>query len=118
MISRALVRRRGDFPGEVLAFQNIERQAHALRAQRFRAGVVQPPAGTPDFGEDDFEALPTRGSAPPDLVRTISRPRPTRGATPLSFYCPAERDAVVLLPASPDLRPSRRSGSAPPISLR
>jgi hypothetical protein len=60
--------------------------------------------GTPDFVRTISRPLPTRGSAPPDLVRTISRPLPTRGAIPLSFYCPAERDAVVvLLPASPDL---------------
>jgi hypothetical protein len=89
------------FPGEVLAFQNIERQAHALRAPA-PGGVVQTPRRHPRFGEDDFEAAPDEG------------------AIPLSFYCPAERDAVVvLLPASPDLgevisRPSRRSGPAPP----
>ena len=44
-------------PGEVLVFQNIERQAHALRAPA--AAEKFPPmlaaALPPDFGEDDFE---------------------------------------------------------------
>jgi hypothetical protein len=43
------------FPGEVLAFQNIERQAHALRAPAPGAVVETPPAAAPDPGEDDFE---------------------------------------------------------------
>jgi hypothetical protein len=42
------------FPGEVLAFQNIERQAHALRAPA-PGGVVKDPPAEPDLGEDDFE---------------------------------------------------------------
>jgi hypothetical protein len=42
------------FPGEVLAFQNIERQAHALRAPA-PGKAADPPAAAPDFGEDDFE---------------------------------------------------------------
>ena len=44
-------------PGEVLAFQNIERQAHALRApaavEKFPPTLAAAPP--PDFGEDDFE---------------------------------------------------------------
>jgi hypothetical protein len=44
------------FPGEVLAFQNIERQAHALRAPA-PGGVVQGPPAEPDLGEDDFEGV-------------------------------------------------------------
>jgi len=51
---RDVVRRRGDFPGEVLAFQNTERQAHALRAPA-PGKAADPPAAAPDFGEDDFE---------------------------------------------------------------
>ena len=39
------------FPGEVLAFQNIERQAHALRAPA-PGGVVKDPPAEPDLGED------------------------------------------------------------------
>jgi hypothetical protein len=35
------------FPGEVLAFQNIERQAHALRAPAPGAVVEHPPAAAP-----------------------------------------------------------------------
>ena len=50
------------FPGEVLAFQNIERQAHALRAPAPGAVVKDQPA-EPDLGEDDFET-------PPDGVGT------------------------------------------------
>jgi hypothetical protein len=42
------------FPGEVLAFQNIERQAHALRAPA-PGGVVKGPPADADLGEDDFE---------------------------------------------------------------
>jgi hypothetical protein len=42
------------FPGEVLAFQNTERQAHALRAPA-PGKAADPPAAAPDFGEDDFE---------------------------------------------------------------
>src|SRR4029077_6902692 len=42
------------FPGEFLAFQNIERQAHALRAPA-PGEAAEPPAAAPDFGEDDFE---------------------------------------------------------------
>ena len=42
------------FPGEVLAFQNIERQAHALPAPA-PGGVVKDPPAEPDLGEDDFE---------------------------------------------------------------
>jgi hypothetical protein len=104
------------FPGEVLAFQNIERQAHALRAPA-PGGVVQTPRRYPRFGEDDFEAPPD-GVGTPRSREDDFEAAPDEGAIPLSFYCPAERDAVVLLPASPVLRPSRRSGSAPPISLR
>ena len=44
------------FPGEVLAFQNIERQAHALRAPT-PGGVVKDPPAEPDLGEDDFEGV-------------------------------------------------------------
>jgi hypothetical protein len=44
------------FPGEVLAFQNIERQAHALRAPAPGSVVKDPPA-EPDLGEDDFEGV-------------------------------------------------------------
>jgi hypothetical protein len=104
------------FPGEVLAFQNIERQAHVLRAPAPGAVVKDQPA-EPDLGEDDFEAPPD-GVGTPRSREDDFEAAPDEGAIPLSFYCPAERDAVVLLPASPDLRPSRRSGSAPPISLR
>jgi hypothetical protein len=42
------------FPREVLAFQNIERQAHALRAPAPGSVVKDPPA-EPDLGEDHFE---------------------------------------------------------------
>jgi hypothetical protein len=35
------------FPGEVLAFQNIERQAHALRAPAPGTVVETPPAAAP-----------------------------------------------------------------------
>jgi len=42
------------FPGEVLAFQNIERQAHALRTLA-PGTVAHPPPAAPDPGEDDFE---------------------------------------------------------------
>jgi hypothetical protein len=52
---RNVVRRRGDFPGEVLAFQNIERQTHALRAPELGTVVEHPPAAAPDPGEDDLE---------------------------------------------------------------
>jgi len=45
----------GDFSGQVLAFQNIERQAHALRAPAPGTVVETPPAAAPDLGEDDFE---------------------------------------------------------------
>jgi hypothetical protein len=44
------------FPGEVLAFQNIERQAHALRAPA-PGGVVQTPRRHPRLGEDDFDGI-------------------------------------------------------------
>jgi hypothetical protein len=44
------------FSGEVLAFQNIERQAHALRAPAPGAVVKDPPA-EPDLGEEDFEGV-------------------------------------------------------------
>jgi hypothetical protein len=44
------------FPGEVLAFQNIERQAHALGAPA-PGGVVKDPPAEPDLGEDDFEGV-------------------------------------------------------------
>jgi hypothetical protein len=44
------------FPGEVLAFQNIERQAHVLRAPA-PGGVVKDPPAEPDLGEDDFEGV-------------------------------------------------------------
>jgi hypothetical protein len=43
------------FPGDVFAFQNIERQAHALRANAPPRVWYRPPAGTPDLGEDDFD---------------------------------------------------------------
>ena len=42
------------FPGEVLAFQNTERQAQALRAPA-PGRAADPPAAAPDLGEDDFE---------------------------------------------------------------
>jgi hypothetical protein len=42
------------FPGEVLAFQNIERQAHALRAPA-PGKAADPPAAAPDFGEFEGE---------------------------------------------------------------
>ena len=42
------------FPSEVLAFQNIERQAHALRTLA-PGTVAHPPPAAPDPGEDDFE---------------------------------------------------------------
>jgi hypothetical protein len=62
------------FPGEVLAFQNIERQAHVLRAPAPGAVVKDQPA-EPDLGEDDFEAPSRRGGRhPPISVRMISRP--------------------------------------------
>jgi hypothetical protein len=64
------------FPGEVLAFQNIERQTHALRAPALGTVVETPPAAAPDPGEDDFEG------EPPDLAMTISRSLPTRGSAP------------------------------------
>jgi hypothetical protein len=38
-----------------LAFQNIERQTHALRAPALGTVVETPPAAAPDPGEDDFE---------------------------------------------------------------
>jgi hypothetical protein len=44
------------FPGEVLAFQNIERQAHVLRAPA-PGSVVKDPQAEPDLGEDDFEGV-------------------------------------------------------------
>ena len=44
------------FPGEVLAFQITERQAHALRAPA-PGKAADPPAAAPDFGEDDFEGV-------------------------------------------------------------
>jgi hypothetical protein len=44
------------YPGEVLAFQNIERQAHALRAPA-PSSVVKAPPAAPDPGEDDFEGI-------------------------------------------------------------
>jgi hypothetical protein len=83
------------YPREILAFQNIERQAHAL----LRAKGPGPP---------DLGPLPTRA---PDLVRMISRPLPA--APPRSRALPTGGSAP------PDLRevisgPSRRSGSAPP----
>jgi hypothetical protein len=59
------------FPGEVSAFQNIERQAHALRATAPPRVWYRPPAGTPDFGEDDFEG-------PDDGVRVTCQPRTMR----------------------------------------
>ena len=43
-------------PCEVLAFQNIERPAHALRAPA-PGGVVQTPRRHPRFGEDDFDGI-------------------------------------------------------------
>jgi hypothetical protein len=52
---RYVVRRRGDFSGRSLAFQNIERQAHALRAAAPGTVVEHTPAAAPDPGEDDFE---------------------------------------------------------------
>jgi len=39
--------------GEILVFQNIERQVHALRATGGKKPT--PPAEPTDFGEDDFE---------------------------------------------------------------
>jgi len=45
------------FPGEVLAFQNIERKAHALRAPAPRGAVKALPPAEPDLGEDDFEGV-------------------------------------------------------------
>ena len=61
-------------PGEILAFQNIERQAHALRAPAPGAVVKDQPA-EPDLGEYDFEALPTGGlrRGPRQLVRRAFR---------------------------------------------
>jgi hypothetical protein len=41
---------------EVLAFQNIERQVHVLRAPA-PGGVVKGPPVEPDLGEDDFEGV-------------------------------------------------------------
>jgi hypothetical protein len=78
----------------------------------------------PRFREDDFEAPPDEVVGTPPSRADDFEAAPDEGAIPLSFYCPAERDAiVVLLPASPDLgevisRPSRRSGSAPRMSVR
>ena len=82
---------------------------HPLRGVWYR-----PPAGIPDLVRTISRPLPTRGSAPPYRADDFEA-APDEGAIPLSFYCPAERDAiVVLLPASPDLGevisgPSRRS---------
>jgi hypothetical protein len=45
------------FPGEVFAFQNIERQAHALRAPAPGGAVKALPPAEPDLGEDDFEGV-------------------------------------------------------------
>jgi hypothetical protein len=53
-LHRRNVDRRGG--GEVLAFQNIERQAHVLRAPA-PGGVVKDPPAEPDLGEDDFEGV-------------------------------------------------------------
>jgi hypothetical protein len=72
------------FPAEVLAFQNIERQAHALRANApARVWYSPPPAppisvmtiSRPRLGTMPFGAPHDEGSAPPDL-----RPLPTREA--------------------------------------
>jgi hypothetical protein len=51
-----------------------------------RAPLRQGGGGTPHFSEDDSTALPTRGVAPPDLVRTISG-RSRRGA---QYRCPGQ----------------------------
>jgi len=65
---------------------------------------------------------PRDDAAPPPPTFGLRVAAPTRGAIPLSFYCPAERDAVVvLLPASPDLGevisgPSRRGGAQGKLS--
>ena len=76
------------FPGEVLAFQNIERQAHALRAPAPGTVVETPPAAAPDPGEDDFEGgknEPSLSSAP----TAASRARGGPGAMP--FGAPHSR---------------------------
>ena len=49
------------FPGEVLAFQNIERQAHGLRAPAPGGAVKALPPAEPDLGEDDVEGVNERG---------------------------------------------------------
>jgi hypothetical protein len=54
------------FPGEVLAFQNIERQAHALRVPA-PGGVVQTSRRHPRSGEDDFEVAPDEGGRHPPI---------------------------------------------------
>ena len=63
------------FPGEVLAFQNIERQAHALRApapgEDDLEGGRMTGVGTPGSRKDDFEG-PDDGVVLPDQVLTLS----------------------------------------------
>ena len=62
-------------PGEVLAFQNIERQAHALRApapgEDDLEGGRMTGVGTPGSRKDDFEG-PDDGVVLPDQVLTLS----------------------------------------------
>jgi hypothetical protein len=69
------------FPGEVLTFQNIERQAHALRAPApGGCGTDPPPA--PRLGEDDFDGI-DGGKLRRDLGRCRSGLSPTRvGSAP------------------------------------
>ena len=55
--------------------------------------MVQPPAGPPDFGEDDFEALPTEWVGTPRSGEDDFEAAPDEG----------RNTVVVLLPASPDL---------------
>ena len=100
------------FPGEVLAFQNIERQAHALRApapgEDDLEGGRMTGVGTPGSRKDDFEG-PDDGVVLPDQVLT------------LSLAVTVERiDGGKL---QRDLGrchsgPSRQGGSGPPISVR
>jgi hypothetical protein len=76
------------FPGEVFAFQNIERQAHALRANAPPRVWYRPPAGTPDLGEDDSTALPTRGVGTPRSREDDFEAAPDEGGNTIVVLLP------------------------------